>query len=434
MAQRSSVTRPESRHNTRRLLSLLAIGLAAAMSLIPSAAEAQGSRTRRPAGRVGVACGGDALDGLCPSRCSADPAHPGFDADCFSCDALPSPEPTTACKNRQQPCEIHEGVNRMGAMFESGEYDDAAMRDVILAYWDGGYWELPVSWGAHGLDGFVVYAIVRTAMKYHEEMESHPTTGMALECMLRDHADRGLPTTVRNGERWFHGGAEEWNSWSEDYMGFAMGYASADAWFASSWSRGEYFDEYYQKVEDAVDIAFSISDQNPHTLRYEPDVDSEDLTGVPSVMMRNHVKYSPVYGMAVIKHLLDVNDVYRAAALPPMYTCSNKPESYDGLFEWVTSKIEPNRNGAGYVFRSGACLRSDGVMSHCDDRPADPPGSGGAQREPGHYPLQQSLPELCVSEHLEYFGPPCDRFGPAGIEQVDHNYYFNCVFAGADGR
>ncbi len=35
-------------------------------------------------------------------------------------------------------------------------------------------------------------------------------------------------------------------------------------------------------------------------------------------------------------------------------------------------------------------------------------------------------------ERFEYFGPPCGRVGPAGIAQADHNYYYNCVFAGDD--
>ena len=38
------------------------------------------------------------------------------------------------------------------------------------------------------------------------------------------------------------------------------------------------------------------------------------------------------------------------------------------------------------------------------------------------------MPQLCVTDHVEYFGRSCDLVGPAGIEQESFNYYFNCVF------
>jgi len=151
-------------------------------------------------------------------------------------------------------------------------------------------------------------------------------------------------------------------------------------------------------------------------------------------MLRNHGEYSPVYAMVILKHVADVNAVYRAAGLPPYVTCASKPATYDALYRWVLGKTEPNPEGAGWVFRTDGCQRSDGVLSHCDDRPGDPSGTGGHQREPGHYPLARSLPDLCVSEGLERFSAQCDWYGPAGIQQKPHNYAFNCVLTGDAGE
>jgi len=388
---------------------------------------------RRVARRVGVPCGGDALNGFCAAResgaiCSGDPASPLYDADCFTGETLRSPKPDAACRLKGEPCEIHVAINRMGSMYESQAYDNDVMLGVILAYWDAKYWDLSDRWGAHGLDGYVVYAIVRCAMRFHQEIEIRPTTRLALEYMLRDHADRGLPTTVDNGERWFHGGENAWNTWSEDYLAFALGYAAADAWFASAWYEGPYFGDYYEKVGEAVNLTFSISHREPQTLRFEIDADPLIPADRHHVMIRNHGEYSPVYAMAIIARLWDINSVYQAASLPARYDCFNKPDTLDALYEWLTLKIEPNPVGSGYVFRTDACERNDGEISFCDDRRGDPEGSPGDQREPGHYPLDRIMPAFCVTDHLEYFGPSCDFVGPAGIAQREFNYYFNCVF------
>jgi hypothetical protein len=274
--------------------------------------------------------------------------------------------------------------------------------------------------------------MVRTALRFHRELEANPTARRAMECVLRDHAGRGIPTEVDNDQRWFHGGVAAWNSWSEDYMGFALGYAAADAWFASPWSGGTEPNDYSDMVDRAVTLAFSISHDRPQTLRFEEDVDPLDSEPTSHVMLRNHGEYSPVYAMALLKHLGDINDVYRAASLPDRYTCYDKPETVEALYRWVARKIGPNPTGPGYVFRTNACLRRDGVVSYCDDRPDDPPGSYGAQREPGHYPLERVLPTLCITDHLEFFDPECDWVGPAGLVQAEHNYYFNCVYAQGD--
>ena len=394
-------------------------------------AQTTATRTRQPSSRQAIGCGGDRLDGACGTgfdgvMCSADPAAVHYDADCFSEDFFSSPEPAAACEPKSEPCEIHEAINRMGFLFESQVYDNEVMAGVVLSYWDSAYWDLPDRWGAHGLDGYVVYSIVRNALRYHEEIQSHPTTRMALEYLLRDHAGRGLPTTVDNGRRWFHGGEKYWNTWSEDYMAFALGYSAADAWFASPWFEGPYFDEYREMVTTAVDLAFSISHRKPQTLRFETDADPALPADNKHVMLRNHGEYSPVYAMAIIARVWDINTVYRAAELPDVYTCFNKPENFDALFEWTTLKIEPNSAGGGYVFRSDACERHDGEISFCDDRPGD--GTPGDQREPAHYPLDQIMPNLCVTDYVEYFGPACEPTGPAGTTQTSFNHYFNCAF------
>jgi hypothetical protein len=336
--------------------------------------------------------------------------------------------PAPACGDKNLPCEIHEAINRMGSMFETGSYENRTFLEVTLSYWDGRFWDLDSRWGAHGLDGYVVYAIARTALKFRGELSGHPATVRLFERMLRDHADRGLPTTLDDGDRWFHCGENRWNTWSEDYLAFALGYAAADAWFASPWSASNYFGEYRELVTAALDLAFSVSHSGPQTLRYEFDRDPALPQDVPFVMLRNHNEYSPVYAMAIIARLWDVNAIYRAAGLPDVYTCANKPANLDGLYEWMRLKIEPNPGGGGYVFRSDGCERRDGVMSFCDDRPGDPGNSPGDQREPGHYPLDRIMPEFCITRGVEAFGPGCDLVGPAGTRQKEHNYYFNCVF------
>ena len=116
--------------------------------------------------------------------CSGDPASILYDADCFPGETLQSPEPDAACRLRGEPCEIHQAINRMGSMYESQTYDNDEMLGVILAYWDAKYWDLSDRWGAHGLDGYVVYSIVRCAIKFRQEIEMHPTTRMALEPFL----------------------------------------------------------------------------------------------------------------------------------------------------------------------------------------------------------------------------------------------------------
>jgi len=434
MVRTSSAAAPGT--TTRAATNRWTVALTAGFILWAVVAPAQPDSSpapRRSAGRSAVRCGGDSLDDLCPTGCSGSPLDRRYDADCFSCDVFASPSPAPACQSGAATCEVHLGIDQMGAMFESGAYRDDVMREVVLAYWDSAAWDLPDRWGAHGLDGYVVYAVVRTALRFRGELEGHPTTRMALECMLHDHGSRGLPTTADNSERWFHGGVSPWNSWSEDYMGFALGYASADAWFASPWHDGFYGGEYRGKAEAAVELAFSVSDGAPQTLRREVDPDPLGRRDAPSVMLRNHDEYSPVYAMLLLKHVGDVNGVYRAASLPPAFTCSNKPATFDELYAWVRSKIEPNPEGPAYVFRPDGCEREDGELSYCDDRPGDPAGTGGDWREPGHYPLQQSLADLCIDQGLEYFGPPCGHIGPAGIVQADHNYYFNCVFSVDEG-
>ena len=414
----------------RRGVILFLIAGCTTWAVSTDAQTAPDRRSRRGIARANAVCGGDTLDGVCSDSCSGRPWETNYDADCFSCDQFVSPEPKRACRTPGEPCEIHEGISRLGEMVESGAYDDSLMRGVVLAYWDEAAWDLSTHWGASSLDGYVVYAVVRSALEYESEVAQRPTTMMALECALRDHADRGLPTMKNNGERWFHGAPTDWNSWSEDYMGFALGYAAADAWFSSPAAEGDYYDQYYDRVEQAAAMAFSIGDGTLHTLVREVDPDPAAGTSGPSVMMRNHDEYSPVYAMAILKHVADVNNVYRAAALPPRFTCSNKPSTFDALFRWVAGKIEPNPLGAGYVFRSDGCQRQDGELSYCDDRPGDPSGSAGSRREPGHYPLADYLPDLCVAEDLEYFSASCEWVGPAGIEQTSHNYVFNCVFTG----
>ena len=148
------------------------------------------SGVRSSGGRHQGICGGDVLDGICPGPCSSNPFAERYDADCFSCGQFDSPSPKRACRTPGQPCEIHEGIIKMGAMVESAAYDDAVMQRTILAYWDGASWDLSQNWGASALDGYVVYSIARAALEFRSEVESRPTTRMALECMLRDRIPR----------------------------------------------------------------------------------------------------------------------------------------------------------------------------------------------------------------------------------------------------
>jgi hypothetical protein len=409
----------------------LLLSTVAALAWTPWAgAQTLGGLHRRTVdARHHARCGGDALDGACPASCSGDPLDGSYDADCFSCDLFTPPEPKPACAVPDEPCEIHEGINRLGALVESGVYDDRILREVALAYWDSEAWDLSTNWGGSALDGYVAYSVVRAGLEFRQELARHPTTRLAMECALRDHAGRGIPVTAHNGTRRFHGPRSSWNTWSEDYMGFALGYAAADAWLRTSSTTAGYFDEYYELVREAVDAAFSVTEDGmPETLTQDHDGDPADHGPGPTLMLRNHGENSPVYATVILKHLTDVNSLYRAAGLPPYFTCDSKPATYDELYRWVLGKIEPNPEGAGFVFRSGACQREDGSLSSCDDRPGDPPGSGGHRREPGHYPLARTLPDLCIAEGLEFFSASCGWYGPAEIEQAPHNYYFNCVF------
>jgi len=218
-------------------------------------------------------------------------------------------------------------------------------------------------------------------------------------------------------------------------MGFALGYAAADSWLATTPTHGaDYLGEYFDKVEEAVEQAFSVDEEPPLRLTLETDPDPRASGSDPVVMIRNHDEYSPVYATVLLKHVADINNIYRAAGLPPRFTCANKPATYDDLYRWMVSKIEPHPEGAGFVFRDDGCERNDSSMSYCDDRPGDPAGSPGFKREPGHYPLAEYLPDLCVGEDLEYFSFSCGKQGPAGIDQAPHNYVFNCIFTDEVGR
>ena len=425
----STSNHPSSAAVARGALLLLTVSALAG----PSSAAAQGppGPLHRPVDRRPLPwCNAEALDGVCDASCSGDPFDADFDADCFSCDQLAPPSPKPACAIPGEPCEIHEAINRLGSMVERGTYDDRVMREIVMAYWSSSAWDLSVNWGASALDGYVVYAMARTALEFKGDLDEHPTTRMAIECVLRDHAGRGVPVSASGSERRFHGAGNAWNTWSEDYMGFALGFAAADTWLRTSPTIEPYVDEYFGSVQEAVDRAFSVTESGgPATLTLEHDPDPANPDVGPSLMLRNHSENSPVYAIVIVKHVADINNLYRAAGLPPYFTCDSKPATFDALYHWVLGKIEANPIGAGFVFRSDGCERRDGVLSYCDDRPGDPPHSGGTRREPGHYPLARSLPDLCVAEGLEYFSATCDWLGPAGIRQAPHNYYFNCVFA-----
>ena len=423
----ASATQASSFTRTRRGTVVLLALMVAMWGISASAQTVRGGDDRQSSIRQRGICGGDQLDGVCSAECSNNSFDARFDADCLSCAQFEAPQPKPACRTPGQPCEIHEGIIRMGSMVESAVYDDSVMRGIVLAYWDGSAWDLTQHWGASALDGYVVYSVVRTAIEFRADIDNHPTTKMAMECMLRDHSSRGIPTTTRNGTRWFHGGNKDWNSWSEDFMGFALGYAAADSWLATT-PAADYNGEYFDNIEEAVDMAYSVDEEAPLALTLDFDPDPQASSSAPVVMIQNHNEYSPVYATVLLKHVADINNIYRAAGLSPRFTCANKPSTYDDLYGWMVSKIEPTPPGAGYVFRNDACQREDGTMSYCDDRPGDPAGSPGFKREPGHYPLAEYLPDLCVAGDLEFFSASCSAQGPSGIDQAPHNYVFNCVF------
>jgi hypothetical protein len=316
---------------------------------------------------------------------------------------------------------IHEGINLMGHMYETGVYNDNEMASVIGAYWDGSSWSVGQKWGDSPLDGYVVYAVARAALKYRSLMiNNFPTTSSTLEDMLRDYVSRDLNNYQPD---WFFEGIGEWNSWSEDFMGFALGFAGVDVWFKL---KPEYESRCYeQKVRDAVTRAFTINnypDPNdgdpPRTLEYRYDF----IEGSWFVIMRNHWQYNPVYAMAIIKHIYDINTIYAYAGKPNFYNSSNIPPSLDSLYSWVYSKIQIDPLGR-HTFESNTCVIYG--WNHCG--PCDD-SVHGHQREPGHYPLAEFLPSFGISYGLDLFGPPCNEIGPACIVQRPHNYYYNCIF------
>ena len=169
--------------------------------------------------------------------------------------------------------------------------------------------------------------------------------------MLNDYAGRSVYTT--NTDR-FHGSVTaEWNSLSEDYMGFALGYAAADAWFGPT---GQYL--YENKVRTAVNKAFSVENEpdfgagRPRTL--ERDLDLDPNGGINSVMMRNHSSYSPVYATLLIKHVWDIHHIYQIGGYWGFYNQSNIPGNLKKLYNWLVTKIELNNNNAP-VYRDCAC-------------------------------------------------------------------------------
>lgn len=318
----------------------------------------------------------------------------------------------------------HEGICFMGHMYENNVYDNRMLLNVIRAYWTGQAWGLSNKWGGTALEGYVVYAIARTAIKYRSQVNSYPFTKMYLECMLEDFANRDRTTF---NEDLFHGEVDNiWNSLSEDFMGFALGYAAVDAWNMNDNNRS--------KVVGAVETAFSIQD-SPRTLEEGTDPDPGNIFVTEkiimpqlddAVMLRNHSAYSPVYAMAIIKHLCDINHIYRLAGLTELTigdpNLPNLNRNLPKLYDWVVSKIYTNLAGDA-VFRNACWGIWNGILAFglCDDDQVDP-------REPGHYPLGEFLPDFGNFNHLEYFGPPCSWAGPADYVQEPHNYNYNCVF------
>ena len=337
------------------------------------------------------------------------------------CDTLTSPSTGPAFG-------IHQGICFMGHMYENNVYDNRMMLNVIRAYWTGQAWGLTGKWGGTALEGYVVYAVARTAIKYRNQVNSYPFTKMYLECMLDDFAARDRTTFDAN---LYHGDLnDEWNSQSEDFMGFALGYAAVDAWYMN--------DAHRQDVKDAIETAFSIQNYPdpmnniPRTLEYginkDPGIISFPAKIITpglnyAVMMRNHSAYSPVYAMVIIKHLCDINHIYRLTGLDELSIndpgMPNLSLNLPRLYNWLVSKIHTNLNG-DVVFRN-ACWAHDNTYWPCDDSQVDP-------RAPGHYPLGEFLPDFGITNHLDYFGPPCSWSGPGTYVQEPHNYYYNCVF------
>ena len=101
-------------------------------------------------------------------------------------------------------------------------------------------------------------------------------------------------------------------------MGFALGYAAADAWLATTSTATPYDDQYFDRVADAVDSAFATDEDGPLALTLAPDPDPSAATGEPAVMIRNHSEYSPVYATVLLKHVADINNLYLSAGLPPV--------------------------------------------------------------------------------------------------------------------
>ncbi len=281
----ASATQASSFTRTRRGTVVLLALMVAMWGISASAQTVRGGDDRQSSIRQRGICGGDQLDGVCSAECSNNSFDARFDADCLSCAQFEAPQPKPACRTPGQPCEIHEGIIRMGSMVESAVYDDSVMRGIVLAYWDGSAWDLTQHWGASALDGYVVYSVVRTAIEFRADIDNHPTTKMAMECMLRDHSSRGIPTTTRNGTRWFHGGNKDWNSWSEDFMGFALGYAAADSWLATT-PAADYNGEYFDNIEEAVDMAYSVDEEAPLALTLDFDPDPQASSSAPVVVRR----------------------------------------------------------------------------------------------------------------------------------------------------
>ncbi len=315
---------------------------------------------------------------------------------------------------------IHEAINLMGNMYETGVYDDNEMTSVIGAYWDGSGWNVGQKWGDSPLDGYGVYAVTRVALKYRSLLiNNFPGTNSSLKAMLRDYGSRDLNNYQL---AWFYEGIGEWNSWSEDFIGFALGFAAADVWLALKLDSEDI--GYEQKVRDAVTRAFTINNfpdpvdgDPPRTLEYRYDAKE----GSSFVMMRNHLQYNPVYAMVLIKHIYDINNIYAYAGKPNFFNSSNQPTTLDSLYSWVCSKILRDPLGR-HAFESNTCYFSGGSYGPCDD------SANGHQREPGHYPLAEFLPSLGISYNLDLFGPPCNWIGPACTRQRPHNYYYNCIF------
>ena len=327
---------------------------------------------------------------------------------------------STDCSCGEPPLDsgvIHMGIILMGQMYQNQEYDDNTMLSVIEAYWDGSKWDMNEKWGSRPLDGYVVYAVGRVALLFKCELDNFPNTKEKMKSMFRDYVSRDLNNS---NEEWFYEGIGNWNSWSEDFMGFALGFAAADVWL------DEPGEDYEFKVRDAVTRAFSINDtpgstgHPPRTLESNFDYAENSC----HVMLRNHLQYNPVYAMLIIKHIWDINLIYKHYDNRTFYHSGNKPPNMDELYQWVVSKIKRDPGGE-HEFEKDTCLTSAGSYGPCDDR-------GVHKREPGHYPLGAFLREFGIRNDLDLFGPPCNCTGPAGITQRAHNYHYNCIFTDLD--